>query len=183
MKLIIIDGGPASGKNTLGNLLLKKFQELGNKATILDLDTYVEVLNPKWIWKNKRQENNDQLKARKNFIEDIKKYLKDNFDVIIIGEKFLIKKDLSAFLNRLGMDCDVYLYHLVVPLALRRQRLENRGTHSRIDLDKDQKKRDMVRDWPGYVYKNMKSPEEDTLNLFRLIQNKNGFIDIKLSKS
>lgn len=32
MQLILIDGGPASGKNTLGKLLIDEFHRLGNKA-------------------------------------------------------------------------------------------------------------------------------------------------------
>ena len=182
MKLIIIDGGPASGKNTLGVLLSKKFRKLGSKAMILDLDTYVEQLNPKWIWGNKQQENKDQLKARENFAKDIKKYLQDDFIVIVIGERFLTKNDLSAFLSKLEIICHVYLYHLSIPLSLRKQRLHDRGPHSLIDLKKDQKDRDEVKIWPGYIYENINSPEEDAINLFRLIQNKKGFIDININK-
>ena len=176
MKLIIIEGGPASGKNTLGDLLLERFRKLGNKTVLLNLDTYVERLNPKWIWDSKKLENKDQLKARENFSRDIRQYLRDNFDVIMIGEKFLDKDYLLNFLNKLDVDCDVYLYHLIVPLSLRRQRLNDRGSHSLIDLDKDQKERDAVKDWPGYIYKNLNSPEADALNLFTLIRDKKGFI-------
>ena len=176
MKLIIIDGGPASGKNTLGALLLEKFRKLGNKAVLLDLDTYVEKLNPKWVWANKKLESKDKLKARETFARDIEQYLRDSFDVIMIGEKFLSKDHLFDFLNKLRVDCNVYLYHLIVPLSLRRKRLKDRGPHSLIDFDKDQKERDAIRDWPGYIYKNFNSPEEDALNLFTLIQNKKGFI-------
>jgi len=179
MKLIIIDGGPASGKNTLGVLLLERFRRLGNKAVLLDLDTYVEKLNPKWIWNSKKLESKDQLKARENFARDIKKYLRDSFDVIMIGEKFLSKDYLFDFLNKLRVDCNVYLYHLIIPLSIRIQRLKDRGPHSLIDLDKDQKERDAVRDWPGYIYENLNSPEDDALNLFTLIQNKKGLICIR----
>ena len=65
MELILIDGGPASGKNTLGELILYKFQELGEKTVLLDLDTYVEKLNPRWIWESDQQKESDQLNARK----------------------------------------------------------------------------------------------------------------------
>lgn len=182
MKLIMIDGGPASGKNTLAVLLSKKFRKLGSKARVLDLDTYVEQLNPKWIWRNKQQENKDQLKARENFVKDIKKHLKDDFIVIAIGERFLTKNDLHAFLSKIRTICYVYLYHLSIPLSLRKRRLHNRGPHSLIDLEKDQKDRDEVKSWPGYVYKNINSPEDDAINLFRLIQNKKGFVNININK-
>jgi len=177
MNLIIIDGGPASGKNTLGVLLSEKFNKLENKATVLDLNTYVEQLNPKWIWGNKQQENQDQLKARENFVKDIKKYLQDDFIVIVIGERFLTKNDLSVFLNKLGIICHIFLYHLTIPLSLRKQRLHDRGPHSLIDLDKDQKDRDKIKAWPGYTYENINSQEEDALNLFRLIKNEKGLIN------
>ena len=104
MNLIIIDGGPASGKNTLGALLLEKFRKLGNKAVLLDLDTYVEKLNPKWVWANKKLESKDKLKARETFARDIEQYLRDSFDVIMIGEKFLSKDHLFDFLIVLWRD-------------------------------------------------------------------------------
>ena len=60
MKLILIDGGPASGKNTLGSLLVQKFQKQSNKAILLDLDTFVEELNQTWIWDDKQKEKEDE---------------------------------------------------------------------------------------------------------------------------
>lgn len=177
MKLILIDGGPASGKNTLGVLLSEKFNRLRVKAMLLDLDTYVEQLNPKWIWENEQQKNIDQLKARENIAKDIKKYLQDDFIVIVIGERFLTKNDLSIFFNKLGIACHVFLYHLSNPLSLRKQRLHDRGPHSLIDLEKDQKDRDGVKVWPGYVYKNINLPEEDATNIFKLIQNEKGLVN------
>lgn len=178
MKLIIIDGGPASGKNTLGGLLSDKLNKCGTKTVLLDLDTYVEELNPKWIWENEQQKNTDQIKARENFAKDIKKYLQDEFIVIVIGERFLTISDLSVFLNKLEIICQVFLYHLAIPLSLRKQRLYHRGPHSLIDLEKDQKDRDGIKVWPGYIYKNINLPEEDAINLFKLIQNEKGLIDI-----
>ena len=74
MKLILIDGGPASGKNTLGKLLVDQFNKNGEKAILLDLDSYVEEFNPKWIWESKEQEEKDHLNARVNFVKDINKY-------------------------------------------------------------------------------------------------------------
>lgn len=182
MKLILIDGGPASGKNTLGVLLAQKFNKFGTKAVLLDLDTYVEELNPKWIWENEQIKNTDQQKARENFAKDIKKYLQDDLTVIIIGERFLTISDLSVFFNKLEIVCQVFLYHLDIPLSLRKQRLHDRGPHSLIDLEKDQKDRDEVKVWPGHIYKNINLPKEDAINLFKLIQNEKGLIDInKLS--
>ena len=177
MKLILIDGGPASGKNTLGALLSEKFNKLGNKATLLDLDTYVEQLNPNWVWENEQQKNSDQLKARENFAKDIRKCLRDDYIIVVIGERFLTKNDLSVFLKKLETVCPVFLYHLTIPLTLRKQRLHDRGPHSLIDLEKDQKDRDEVKAWPGYVYKNINLPQEDATNLFKLIQNQKGLID------
>jgi len=37
MKLILLDGGPACGKNTLGALLVEEFSKKGEKAVLLDL--------------------------------------------------------------------------------------------------------------------------------------------------
>lgn len=176
MKLILIDGGPASGKNTLGTLLVDKFQKQGTKTILLDLDNYVEEFNPKWIWENKQQEENDQLKARINFAKDINKYLKDDFIVIAIGERFLTKDDVIQFISKPEVTCPVYLYHLNIPLALRKQRLHQRGPHSLIDLEKDQRERDEIKNWPGYIYENINSPEEDSENLYKLMQENKGLM-------
>ena len=179
MKLIIIDGGPASGKNTLGALLVKKFHKIGEKAVLLDLDSYVEEFNPYWIWENKQQEKRDQLKARINFAEDIDKYLRKNYIVIAIGERILTKKQLSIFIDRLKTKCAVGLFHLSSPLSLRKRRLHKRGPHSLIDLDKDQKDRNAIKIWPGHVYRNTNSPIKDAINLFQLIQGHKNTIKIK----
>ena len=177
MKLIIIDGGPASGKNTLGNLLVQEFQKQDNKVVLLDLDTYVEEFNPKWIWENEQQKEKDQLNARINFAKDINKYLQDNFIVIAIGERFLTKEDIMRFMSKPKTTNPVYLYHLSTPFDIRLQRLHQRGPHSLIDLEKDQKDRDAVTTWPGYVYENINTPEEDVKNLIKLIQDNKGLLD------
>lgn len=176
MKLIFIDGGPASGKNTLGELLVTKFQELGGKAILLDLDGYVEHYKPDWIWDNKEQEEKDQIKARIDFYNEIDKYLRDGWDVIAIGESLLTMNSVVTLTSKITSDCKIYLYHLNVPFPVREQRLHSRGPHSLIDLPKDQKDRDAVEEWPGYVYKNINSPEEDANYLFRLIQQGKGLI-------
>ncbi len=175
MKLVLIDGGPASGKNTLGELLIAK---LGDKAILLDLDTYVEEFNPKWIWENEGQKEKDQLNARMSIAKDIDKYLQKNFIVIVIGEQFLRKDNVADFINRLKVTPPVYLYHLSVPFDLREQRLHQRGPHSIIDLKKDQEDRDEVRIWLGHIYENINTPEVDAENLYRLIQNNKGLVNL-----
>jgi len=174
MKLILIDGGPASGKNTLGELLVSKLQELGAKAILLDLDTFVERYKPDWVWENKEQEENDQIKARVNFHNEINKYLQEGWDVIAIGERLLTKSSVNNLVSKITTNCSVYLFHLTVQFIIREHRLHSRGPHSLIDLEKDQKDRDAVKEWPGYIYENINSPEEDTNNLFLLIQQGKG---------
>ena len=139
MNLILLDGGPASGKNTLGILLIQEFQKRGNKAILLDLDAHVEEINPTWVWENKQLERLDQLKARENFAIEINKYLQEKYTIIVIGERFLTKNDIAVFIRRLKIICTIYLYHLSIPLSLRKERLHKRGPHSLIDLEKDQK--------------------------------------------
>lgn len=176
MKLILIDGGPASGKNTLGTLLVEMLQRDGINGILFDLDTYVEKRNPSWIWKNKSIEKRDQLKAREDFTADIRKFLRRKYTVIGIGERLLTRDDVTSFLNRIHISCPVYLYHLHVPLTVRRKRLVERGPHSLIDLDKDQRERDAVASWPGYVYENLSSPEIDASHLLQLIRESKGII-------
>jgi len=94
MKLTLIDGGPASGKNTLGELLVQKCSEPDNKFILVDLDVYVEEINPSWIWQDKQTEKTDQLTARINFARDIDKFAQQGFNVIAIGERFLTINDI-----------------------------------------------------------------------------------------
>lgn len=184
MKLILIDGGPAAGKNTLGILLVQKFQKQGDKAILLDLDIYVEQLEPTWVWNDKAKEENDQQKARVNFARAIDNYLRQNFVVITIGERFLTKEDIVDFIGRLKtLPPYIYLYHLNVPFPLRTERLNKRGPHSLIDLAKDQKDRDGNPKWFGYIYKNTHSAESDAKNLFKLILANQGLLNRNLFKS
>lgn len=178
MKLILVDGGPASGKNTLGTLLVDKFQQYGEKTILIDLDNFVEKLNPKWIWESKQQEQEDQLNARISFAKDISRYLKGNFTVIAIGERFLTKEDVTQLVSKLDVIPQIYIYHLNTPLALRKQRLHKRGPHTLIDLEKDQKERDVIKNWPGYIYKNINPPQKDAENLYKLIQENKGLIQL-----
>ncbi|PIR41660.1 MAG: hypothetical protein COV31_00010 [Candidatus Yanofskybacteria bacterium CG10_big_fil_rev_8_21_14_0_10_46_23] len=173
-KIVLIDGGPASGKNTLGELLIRMFSNVGEKTILLDLDTYVEKFNPTWVWENNDLKERDQANARGDIAKDIDKYLEQDYMVVVIGERFLKRDDIARFVQRLRTTCPVYLYHLDIPFILRRKRLHQRGPHSLINLDKDQKDRDEINDWPGYIYKNINSPEIDARNLMALIKEEKG---------
>lgn len=85
---------------------------------------------------------------------------------------------MITFLKRLKAVCPVFLFHLSIPLRLQRKRLKERGPHSLIDLEKDQRVRGKIITWPGYVYHNVNSPEEDANNLVKLLENSKGLIDI-----
>ena len=63
----------------------------------------------------------------------------------MIGEKFLTKEDVTNFISRLETSPPVYIYHLSVSFNTREKRLHQRGPHSLIDLEKDEKDRDAVR--------------------------------------
>jgi len=111
MKLILIDAGPAAGKNTLGELVVKQLKDSGENAILLDLDRYTEQFNPTWIWNNEEEKKSDQLKALINNAKDIDKYLRKEFIVIVIGERFLTKQNIDIFLKRIEIKAPVYLYH------------------------------------------------------------------------
>ncbi|MDR3642457.1 MAG: hypothetical protein P4L74_02400 [Candidatus Doudnabacteria bacterium] len=178
MKLILIDGGPASGKNTLGKILVEDFIAHGKKSILLDLDTYIEKFCPTWIWDNDHQKEDDLLKARADFTSDLNKFLAEGFIVIGIGDRFLIKEGVLRYSSKVTKKVPVYLYHLNVPFALRKRRLEQRGRHSLIDLYKDQQDRDKIESWPGYVYQNINSPEVDAAELEKLIDTDQGLLNI-----
>jgi predicted kinase len=181
MTLILIDGGPASGKNTLGALLVKKFKKPGNKIILLDLDVCIEKINPSWVWEDKEKERLEKQKARENFAQDIDRYLQQGFSVIAIGERFLTKDDIADFIKRLKVTFPTfYLYHLNPPFETRKKRLAQRGPCSLIDLEKDQSERDSNAKWYGYVYENINSPIEDAEIIMRLIQNDEGLLNATL---
>jgi len=58
--------------------------------------------------------------------------------------------------------------------------LDQRGPCPLIDLEKDQRERDLNEKWYGYVYENISSPIEDAENIMRLIQNDEGLLDAAL---
>jgi len=176
MKLIFLEGGPASGKNTLGKKLVECFKIRGEKSVLLDHDTYVEELCPNWIWPSQQQREKDLSKARVNYLNDINKYLVKRFVVLAIGDIWLTNDDVKKYTSKLEVKTPVFLFHLNTPLRIKKQREEQRGHSPIIDLDKDQKERDQISSWPGYIYQNINAPEMDATNLMELINNEIGLI-------
>ena len=176
MKLILLEGGPAAGGNTLGERLVEGFRIQGEKSVLLDHDAYVEELCPNWIWPSQQQKEKDLSKARANHLNDINKYLAERFFVLAIGGVWLTNDDVRRYTSRLEVKTSVYLFHLNTPLSIRKQRLELRGPAPLIDLDKDQKERDQISSWPGHIYHNTNTPEMDAINLMKLINNGKGLV-------
>jgi hypothetical protein len=181
LTLILLDGGPASGKNTLGKLLVQRLEKPDNQVVLLDLDDYVEKINPSWVWEDRQKEKVDIQQARENFAQAIDGYLQTGFNVIAIGERFLTKEDIAGFLNRLkGSYVNFHLYHLDPPFKIRKERLHQRGPSTLIDLEKDQREREANAKWYGYVYENIHSPIEDAEILMGLIDKNAGLLETTL---
>jgi len=176
MKLIIIDGGPASGKNTLGGMLVEELSSSGEKVILLDLDSFVEKYNPEWVWVSEEQKTHDQSQAQQDFALNIDKYIQNDFSVIAIGERILSQQDLITFAKRLETHPHIYLYHLNVPFSIRKERLIKRGPHTQINLEADQAARDNVTTWPGHIYENINTTLVDAKNLLDLINSGAGYI-------
>jgi adenylylsulfate kinase-like enzyme len=176
MKLILLEGGPASGKNALGEKLAEGFRTQGEKSVLLDHDTYVEELCPNWIWLSQQQKEKDLLKARLNHLNDINKYLVEGFVVLAIGGIWLTNDDVRKYTSNLEVKTPVFLFHLNAPLIIRKQREQQRGHNPVIDLDKEQKERDKISSWPGYIYPNVNTPEIDAINLLKLINDGKGLV-------
>jgi thymidylate kinase len=176
MKLILIDGGPASGKSSLGHMLVNAIKKQGEQIILLDLDSYVENYCLTWKWENEEQKVKDLLKAKTDFANAINQSLESSASVIAIGDRFMSKDEVSNYINKLRAKVSVQLFHLNVPFELRKQRLHARGPHSLINLEQDQQDREAVKEWPGYVYANVSSIEQDTKNLLKLIQEGQGLI-------
>lgn len=177
MRLILLDGGPASGKNTLGELIVSELNKQSDKAVLFDLDNDVEAINPTWIWTDKQQETIDQEKARENFAKKIDIALQQGAIVVAIGERLITKENISGFVQRLKTIPAIQLFHLNVPYSLRESRLDDRGPHSLIDLAKDQRERDKNTKWYGYVYENVNLPQVDAQKIVELIKSKHGLIE------
>ncbi len=179
MRLILLDGGPASGKNTLGELIVAELNQQSVKAFLMDLDNDVESINPTWTWNDPRQESIDQEQARVNFARKIDSHLQQEVDVVAIGERFITKENITSFISRLTSSPKIQLFHLSVPYLLRESRLDERGPHPLIDLAKDQKDRDENTRWYGYVYENENVPTVDAQKIVELINDNQGLIDAK----
>lgn len=176
MKLILLEGGPASGKTTLGEKLVERFQAQGENSVLLDHDTYVEELCPDWTWPDEALKENDLARARAGHLKDINRYLAKNFVVVATGGLWLTAQDVSEYTSRLEVKTPVYLFHLDAPLDVRKQRLVRRGPAPRVNLDKDQEVRDAITSRPGHVYRNTAAPEREAANLMRLISAGAGLI-------
>jgi shikimate kinase len=176
MKLIFLEGGPASGKDVLGKKLVDCFRIQGEKSTLLDHDTYVEELRPTWVWLNEKSKAKDLKKVKIKYMKDINKYLANDFVVLAIGGTWLTDNDVKEYTSKLKMKTPVYLFHLNIPLNIRKQRLKQRGPAPLINLDKDQQQRDMITSWPGHIYQDINTPEIDAMNLMRLINQGIGLI-------
>jgi shikimate kinase len=176
MKLILLEGGPASGKNALGEKLVEGFRARGEKSVLLDHDTYVEELRPDWIWPAEEQKEKDLLRARDNHIYDINRYLAKKFIVLAIGGVWLTNDDVIKYTSKLEVKTPVYLFHLHAPLKIRKQREAQRGHSLMINLEKDQQARDKILSWPGYIYQNINTVDTDAINLMNLIDDKVGLI-------
>jgi adenylylsulfate kinase-like enzyme len=177
MKLILLEGGPASGKNTLGEKLVEGFKIRGEKSVLLDHDNYVEQLCPDWTWPDEAQKEKDLSRARVSHLRDINEYLAKEFIVLAIGGLWLTNDDVRKYSSKLAVKTPVYLFHLNTPLKIRKQREEQRGHSPMIDLEKDQKKRDGIVSWPGHIYYNTNTIDIDANNLMKLINDRIGQIE------
>lgn len=176
MKLILLEGGPASGKSTLGEMLVTQFRERGEKSVLLDHDTYVEELRPDWTWPDEASKKKDLAIAKEKHIREINRYLAERYTVLATGGVWVTSDDVHEYTVMLAGVVSVHLFHLNVPLNVRKQRFTGRGVAPQVNMDKDQKQRDRITSWPGHVYENTRTPEKDAANLMDLIDAGTGCI-------
>jgi hypothetical protein len=70
------------------------------------------------------------------------------------------------------------LFHLSIPYKLRCERLHIRGPPTLIDFKKDQEDCDKINNWPGFIYRNINTPDIDAENLLTLIREHKGLITL-----
>ena len=178
MKLILLEGGPVSGKSTLGEKIVEQFRAQGKKSVLLDHDIYVEDLCPDWTWPDEASKEYDLDRARAVHLRDINRYLAENYIVLATGGVWLTQNDVNEYTSGLEVKVPVYLFHLDIPLRLRKQRFNRRGVTPLINLDNDQWERNGIATWPGHIYHNTDTPETDALNLMKLIDAGTGLVYI-----
>ncbi len=85
MKLILLEGSPASGKNTLGEIIVESYKAQREKVVLLDHDIYIDGLFPGWLRMSQQQKEREIIKARNKHLNEINKYLVEGFVVLAIG--------------------------------------------------------------------------------------------------
>jgi len=176
MRLIFLEGSPASGKSTLGEKLVEGYKAMGRKAVLLDHDIYIDGLFPGWFQMSQQQKESEIIKARNKHLDDINKHLLEGFVFVAIGGIWLTNDDVTKYTNNLKVKTQVFLFHLDAPLEVQKRREVQRGHNPMIDLDQWQKERDQISSWPGYIYPNVNTPEIDAINLMKLINDERGVV-------
>jgi len=122
-KLILINGLIASGKNTIGKELSKKYATIGIKTDFFDLDQEVTRLNPKDYWENDGDRLTTWLNARKNYAIKINQSQKDT---IVMAGPFFTKEEIIRHIQYLDNGIEVFLFTLDTPLEIRLERNKHR---------------------------------------------------------
>jgi len=172
----MINGLIASGKNTIGELLAKHFNDNGTKAEFLDIDKAVEEINPDNVWGNEKETLKIWLEARKNYAERTNQ---SDAEVISVVGPFFSKAEIKGFTDYINDDSELYLYTLDTPLEVRIERNKHR---SRSNDPKDitdqeanfQKIKDLMY---GGTVKNIGTTEETISQILEQMENNMGQIN------
>jgi thymidylate kinase len=123
-KIIMINGLIASGKNTIGELLVKHFNENGTTAEFYDIDKAVEEINPTNTWGNEEDTLKVWLQARKNYAE---KANNSESEVIVVVGPFFSKAEIKGYIDYIDKEIPLYLFMLDTPVDIRIERNKHRS--------------------------------------------------------
>lgn len=177
-KIIIINGLIAGGKNTIGELLAKYFNENGTKSIFYDIDKEVTVLNPKDFWKNDAETLKIWLQARKNYA---KKSNDNDAEITIIVGPFFTKAEINGFVKYVKAETLLYLYTLDTPIEVRIERNKHRvpSNDPQDIINQDANFQKMKDSLYGEIVKNDNTAEETVKKIVDLFEKKQGTIDQK----
>lgn len=179
IKIIILNGGVASGKTTVSKLVVKKLKKGNIDAVFIDLDDAVERLNPEFEWNSDKDRLRDWLSARKTCAIKTINNLKAGKEVIMVGP-FLTKEEISGYLRHINLKVNVFLFTLVIPLEVRLKRNnERKFSNPTEDLIMQQKTIDkLLPKVLGQKTTNLTSPKETAEKILEFIGKNKGRINL-----
>ncbi len=160
MQIILINGLIASGKTTLGKLLVDEFTKKRIRASFIDIDDEVLQINSNFLWDNVVNKRKDWLKARRSAA--IKANVNQRQGIItVIAGPFFQRDEISGFVSFLKDDPVTFLFNLHLSLKVRLHRDKKRlHTNDIATLKEQEQSFELLEERYGFDINNQNSTEE-----------------------